>query len=162
MSEDHQIRDMAEFPPHLASGQPASTVPLHVARQLRRRMTPQEVKVWVKLRELRPVGLHFRRQVPTGQYVVDFACLKRRLVVEIDGNQHGYPLEAAADERRDRSLAALGFRVQRFGNSDVDCDLNAVIETIFAAASATSSSPTPVPHPARPDGRVGPPLRGGT
>jgi very-short-patch-repair endonuclease len=55
------------------------------ARALRKRLTPQEVKVWVKLRELKALGFHFRRQAPIGRYIVDFASLHARIVVEIDG-----------------------------------------------------------------------------
>ena len=58
------------------------------ARALRKRLTPQEVKLWVKLRELKTFGFHFRRQVPIGPYIVDFATLSARVVVEIDGGQH--------------------------------------------------------------------------
>jgi len=97
-------------------------------------MTPQEVKVWVKLRELRQAGLHFRRQVPIGRYVVDFACLKQRLVVELDGGQHSVDRAAAADQRRDEVLEALGLRVVRFWNAEIDSNLDGVIETILAHA----------------------------
>lgn len=142
MIDDNTPSDAIE-PPRLARGRPPTTVPLHVARQLRRRMTPQEVKVWVKLRELRAAGLHFRRQVPIGPYLVDFACLKKRMVVEIDGNQHGYERAAAADRSRDLALERFGFRVRRFWNVEIDRDLNAVIETIFAVATGATEREPP-------------------
>jgi very-short-patch-repair endonuclease len=132
--DEETASDPAESPVRLARGRPASSVPLRFARQLRRRMTPQEVKVWVKLRELRQAGLHFRRQVPIGRYVVDFACLKQRLVVELDGGQHSVDRAAAADQRRDEVLEALGLRVVRFWNAEIDSNLDGVIETILAHA----------------------------
>lgn len=95
--------------------------------------------MWVKLRGQRVNGLHFRRQVPIGRYVVDFACLKQRLIVEIDGGRHSFENAAAADRGRDLTLRALGFRVQRFWNAEVDADLDAIIETILAAAAVSEA-----------------------
>jgi very-short-patch-repair endonuclease len=56
-----------------------------IARSLRKRMTPQEVKLWVHLRSWRKRGFHFRRQSPRDDFIVDFVCLKQRLVIEVDG-----------------------------------------------------------------------------
>ena len=60
-----------------------------LARGLRKRLTPQEVKLWVRLRELKSLGYHFRRQAPIGPYVVDFVSFRYQLVIEVDGGQHG-------------------------------------------------------------------------
>jgi very-short-patch-repair endonuclease len=61
------------------------------ARALRHRQTEPEKKLWWHLRHrVRVEGTHFRRQVPIGSYVADFCCLKAKLIVEVDGNQHGY------------------------------------------------------------------------
>ena len=76
------------------------------ARELRRQMTPAETILWSRLRR-HQMGWHFRRQVPIGQYIVDFFCLQCKLVVEIDGQQH---LGSAQDRERDRWL-----RAQRVG-----------------------------------------------
>ncbi len=59
--------------------------PIERARELRKQMTPQETRLWLRLRALRPQGLHFRRQSPLKGYFLDFVCFERRLVVEIDG-----------------------------------------------------------------------------
>jgi urease accessory protein len=104
------------------------------ARALRSRMTPQEVKLWVRLRALREQGLHFRRQAPLQGYILDFVCFERRLVVEIDGAHHGFDIHRARDARRDAALAAGGLLTLRFWNSDIESDLNSVIDTIFARA----------------------------
>ena len=113
-------------------GRPEAVTAVETARALRKQMTPQEAKVWLRLRGLRRQGFHFRRQVPIARFVVDFACLKAALVVEIDGGQHGIEANAARDRARDAALAAAGFRVLRFWNADVDADPDAVAETIFA------------------------------
>jgi len=68
-----------------------------IARSLRKRMTPQEVKLWVHLRSWRKQGFHFRRQAPRDDYVLDFVCLKHRLIVEVDGGQHNFGGHARRD-----------------------------------------------------------------
>src|SRR4051812_20581835 len=77
---------------------PASDVSIGRARAFRKRLTPEEAKLWVHLRALRPQGLHILRQVPIASYVVDFACLKHRLVIELDGGQHTCDKQRADDE----------------------------------------------------------------
>ncbi|MGA2993220.1 endonuclease domain-containing protein [Bradyrhizobium sp.] len=101
------------------------------ARTLRKRLTAQEVKLWVKLRELKSLGFHFRKQAPTGAYIVDFASLTTGIVVEIDGGQHGLPQGARSDDERDKFLRTRGFRVLRYWNSDVDHNLDGVKEDIL-------------------------------
>jgi very-short-patch-repair endonuclease len=113
-------------------GRPEATTSVETARALRKGMTPQEAKVWLRLRALRQQGFHFRRQVPIGRFIVDFACLKAGLIVEIDGGQHGFDANADNDRARDAVLADAGFQVLRFWNADVDADPDAVIDTIFA------------------------------
>jgi very-short-patch-repair endonuclease len=88
-----------------------------VACKLLNTMTPQEVKLWVRLREFRALGHHFRRQSPIAGYIVDFECRRSCLVVEVDGNQHGFDDHRRRDEARDRTLSELGYRVLRFGKS---------------------------------------------
>ena len=74
-------------------------------------MTQAEEKLWCELRERRLDRIKFRRQVPIGRYVADFACLAAMLIVEIDGSQHA---ESARDQSRDAELKSRGFRVLRF------------------------------------------------
>jgi very-short-patch-repair endonuclease len=71
------------------------------ARALRKRLTPQEVKLWVKLRELKALGFHFRRQAPIGRYIVDCASFGARMVIEVDGGQHGMKVGIRSDRERD-------------------------------------------------------------
>jgi very-short-patch-repair endonuclease len=105
-------------------------------------MTPQEVKLWSQLRKLRPQGFHFRRQAPLEGYVLDFVCFKFRMIVEVDGSQHGEETGLRHDAHRDAVFTASGFCVLRFWNHEVDADLNAVIETIIARASERCETPT--------------------
>jgi very-short-patch-repair endonuclease len=101
------------------------------ARRLRKSMTRYEVKLWLHLRELVALGFRFRRQVPLGAVIVDFACFRSRMVVEVDGNQHGLPEHQRADEMRDAELTTAGYRVLRFTNTDVWDAIESVIETVL-------------------------------
>jgi very-short-patch-repair endonuclease len=109
------------------------------ARALRKRLTPQEVKLWVKLRELKPLGFHFRRQAPLGRYIVDFVSFGSKLIIEADGGQHGMARGARSDQLRDAFLHLQGFRVLRFWNSDIDTNLAGVMESIVSALEESSS-----------------------
>ncbi len=115
------------------------------ARQLRRRQTDTERKVWQVLRAGRLGGWKFRRQQPIGRYIVDFVCLEKRLVIELDGGQHQD--RADEDHERDRWLAANGFKVLRFWNNDVMQNLEGVVERI-----ARELSPSPRPSPIEGEG----------
>src|ERR671930_357994 len=89
------------------------------ARSMRRVMTDAELKLWNELRAHRLMGLGFRRQVPIAGYIVDFACHDRKLVVEVDGSQHGETENALNDAARTRRLEKDGWTVIRFWNDDV-------------------------------------------
>jgi very-short-patch-repair endonuclease len=113
---------------------PLETIGKSKPRRLRKMLTPQEVKLWNWLREsMRPQGYHFRRQVPIDRFIVDFACLKAKLIIEIDGGGHGTDSGQAADAARDHILEARGFRVLRFWNHDIDFQKVVVMDTILAA-----------------------------
>ena len=103
------------------------------AKALRKRMTPAEARRWVHLRDVNRNGARFRRQVPIGPFVVDFACLRHRIVVEVDGSGHAREDARARDARRDAYLAAQGFTVLRAWNDEVLRRLDAVIADIYAA-----------------------------
>jgi very-short-patch-repair endonuclease len=90
-------------------------------------MNEVERLLWWAIRR-RQAGCHYRRQVPIGPYVADFACLGHRLVIECDGSQHAE--EVDHDEERDAYLAKRGFAVLRFWDSEVVSDLEVVVDTI--------------------------------
>jgi very-short-patch-repair endonuclease len=93
-------------------------------------MTDAERRLWTALRDRRLAGYRFRRQHPIGRFIVDFACTRHRLVVELDGGQHA---DNAADVHRTGFLEREGWRVVRFWNNDVLGNTEGVIETVLAA-----------------------------
>jgi very-short-patch-repair endonuclease len=103
------------------------------ARQLRRRSTDAERRMWSALRDRRLMKYKFRRQHPIGRYIVDFACTEHQLVIEMDGGQHA---DSPTDPRRTAWLESQGWKVIRFWNNDVLANTNAVIETILRAFEA--------------------------
>jgi very-short-patch-repair endonuclease len=122
------------------------------APSLRRTLTGPEKKLWMLLRKRLPQeDTHFRRQVALGSYVVDFLCLSARLIVEVDGDQHGAEKALRYDEARTNWLEAGGFRVLRFTNRQVMTEADMVLDTIRAALIGTlefrPAPPTPLPSP---------------
>jgi len=103
------------------------------ARELRKSMTPEEARVWLRLRALRNAGYHFRRQAPVGEYYPDFLCKRRHLIVEIDGSQHGEEPQQSFDRTRDAKLRAMGYRILRFWNFDIADNIDSVMDTILTA-----------------------------
>jgi len=100
------------------------------ARSLRKRMTQAEARPWVRLRELRSEGLHFRRQHPERGYILDFVCLGRGLIVEVDGGSHLDPDRARKDRVRDAVLGREGFVTMRVSNGDVKERVEEVIRNV--------------------------------
>jgi very-short-patch-repair endonuclease len=98
------------------------------ARALRKRSTEPETLLWRHLRAKGLGGLKFRRQEPIGNYIVDFVCFDRSLVVEIDGGQH--LREEAEDAERTSWLQDQGFKVLRFWNNDVMKNIEGVLRVI--------------------------------
>ncbi len=111
-----------------------------LSRMLRNNATPAERRLWQYLRNRQLNGNRFRRQHPIGPYIVDFVCLEKRLIIELDGNQHG--IEATKDVERDSWLSAQGFRVLRFWNHEVLKNAEGVVETIRAQLDAPSPTIT--------------------
>jgi very-short-patch-repair endonuclease len=98
------------------------------ARRQRRAMSPPEVRLWALLRRS-PGGLGFRRQHPIGPYVADFYCPAAKLVIEIDGQIHGYTIER--DNKRNEYMQELGLRVFRIPASDVLADAQSVADGVI-------------------------------
>jgi very-short-patch-repair endonuclease len=109
------------------------------ARTLRRNATDVERIMWLVLRDRRLSGIKFRRQVPIGPFVADFAAIEHRIVVELDGGQHA---DSVADARRDAFLTREGWRVLRFWNNDVMHNREGVLERIVQAALTPTLSRT--------------------
>ena len=101
------------------------------AKTLRQNQTDAEGLLWHYLRNKQLGGYKFRRQQPIGPYIADFACLSRKLLIELDGSQHAE--RKAHDEERDAFLRRAGYRVLRFWNNDVFENCFGVLESIYAA-----------------------------
>lgn len=97
------------------------------ARELRKNLTPQERKLWNILRNNQFHNLEFRRQHPIGNYIVDFICRSKKLIIEIDGGQHNKDFNIQYDKQRTIFFEKLGFKVIRFWNNDIDNNIDGVI-----------------------------------
>ena len=103
------------------------------ARQLRREMTPAELKLWERLRDRQINDAYFRAQHAIDRFILDFICVKANLVIEIDGDTHADPNQSAYDAERTAWLTTQHrYRVIRFDNKEVHQNLEAVIEIIRA------------------------------
>ncbi|GAB2175898.1 endonuclease domain-containing protein [Dongia sp. agr-C8] len=98
------------------------------AKRLRAEMTDAEKKLWFRIRLRQLGGHHFRRQVSIGACVVDFACLKQKLIIEVDGGQHDWRKEE--DDSRTRILETRGYCVIRFWNNEVLQNIDGVLHVI--------------------------------
>jgi len=111
---------------------------LELARELRQRATPAEAFAWELLRDRRFLGLKFRRQHQIGDYVVDFHCDEKKLVVELDGSIHDTSARQEVDHKRDAYLKALGLTLLRIPNQHL---LDQTEETLREIAQAITTSP---------------------
>jgi very-short-patch-repair endonuclease len=110
-----------------------------LARKLRQRQTDAEGTLWYYLRAKQIDGLKFKRQQPIGNYIVDFVCLAKKIIIELDGSQH---IEnEAKDKRRDAWLKTKGYKVLRFSNIEFFENKDAIIEEI--AETCLNRSPSP-------------------
>jgi very-short-patch-repair endonuclease len=116
-------------------------------------MTEAEKKLWRHLRHLTIQDSHFRRQATIGPYFADFACHELRLVIEVDGGQHGEASHILRDEKRTQYLEAQGYRVLRFWNNDVLSNIDGVMQVIAEAIAGLHPPPPTPPHRASRGGR---------
>lgn len=101
---------------------------ISLAKELRRNATLQERRLWREY--LRDYPLRFQRQKVIGNYIVDFCCHAARLVIELDGDQHGEPEHRSRDALRTEESDSLGLRVIRFTNQEVTESLDSVCRSI--------------------------------
>jgi len=115
-------------------GQPVEAGKLDLARQMRRRATPEEELPWDRLRRSQLAGLHFRRQQVIKGFIVDFYCDSAGLAIEVDGEAHSERQEY--DVERDAILAQYGVLVIRFENHRVRDDIEMVLAQIVSVAKS--------------------------
>lgn len=109
-------------------------------RELRKSLTPQELKLWYYLRN-KKLGVKFRRQHGIGPYVVDFYCKENNLVIELDGAQHKD--EKEYDKERDNYMETLGIKVLRFWNGEIDKNIEKVLQKIKDVAAPPAKGECP-------------------
>ena len=102
----------------------------HLARKLRRESTKAERLLWKHLRNKNIFGLKFRRQEQIGDYIVDFACYEKKLIIELDGGHHNQDETKMYDEIRQNWLSSQGFTVIRFWNSEVMRNIEGVLKVL--------------------------------
>jgi very-short-patch-repair endonuclease len=115
------------------------------ARKLRKSKTRGEKALQEYLRSFRPLGARFRRETPIGPYVVDFAWLSARIVVEVDGASHDLPGRSEQDAEHDMFLRSRGFRVIRIRDADAIGSSAAAFAEIEAAIRPYLRDPSPTP-----------------
>lgn len=107
------------------------------ARENRKNQTEAESILWNQIRG-ESLGVIFLRQYIIGDYITDFACLEPKLVIEVDGGYHSEPRQVEGDAVRQEWLEKQGFKVIRFSNAEVECDID---NTICRIKDALSTSP---------------------
>ena len=115
---------------------------VQIARGLRRSETAAEQKLWAELRNRQVDGWKFKRQVPFGNYVIDFFCYDARLAVEVDGATHSTIQEIAKDAERTAFLTENGVQILRCTNSEIEENLDGVLEMIYLRLG---QQPAPLP-----------------
>jgi very-short-patch-repair endonuclease len=90
--------------------------------------------------------MKFRRQLALGKYIVDFVCLEKRVIIELDGGQHNAEGNRQYDRVRDQWLQSQGFRILRYWNNEVFDEWEAIAEAIWKVAQEAPSPPTPLPQ----------------
>ena len=108
-----------------------NTLPIALAKQLRKRQTEAEALLWSKIRNRQLMGLKFRRQQSIGDYIIDFACMDKNLLIEIDGGQHNTDENGRKDLLRTIWLEKKGYLVLRFWNNDILENIDGVVEKIL-------------------------------
>ena len=106
---------------------------IEISRKLRRDQTPWEKKIWMYLKGRNFLGLKFKRQVVIGNYIYDFVCFEKKLIIELDGSQHKMQKIEMKDADKEDYAKNLQYRILRYNNSDVDANIEAVLESIRLA-----------------------------
>ena len=100
----------------------------HISRKLRKEMTEAEKKLWQYLRAKQVFGIKFRRQQQINNYIVDFYCPSKRIIIELDGGQHANNIK---DKERDKFMEDKGIKVIRIWDNDIMNNIEGVMEHIM-------------------------------
>lgn len=96
-------------------------------------MTDTEKKLWFHLRNRSFCNAKFKRQVPIKNYIADFVCFEKKLIIELDGGGHAETNQMKYDMQRDEFFRAEGFKVLRFWNGDINKNFDDVMDAIYKA-----------------------------
>lgn len=107
---------------------PKDNAKLEAAKELRRKMTPHERKLWYLFLRNYPIKIYKQRII--GSFIVDFYCHRAKLVIEIDGSQHYEENEIAYDKERSAYLQSLGLKVVRYSNREITWNFKKVCEQL--------------------------------
>ncbi|MBN9788588.1 hypothetical protein DMP17_08285 [Pseudonocardia sp. TMWB2A] len=113
------------------------------AAQMRKEPTPFEAKLWAYLSRSQLGGYKFRRQHVVDNFICDFFCPAKGLIIEVDGDTH----DASRDERRDASLLKQGYSTLRFTNCEVGENIEGVLSMIAARLAQLPNRWSARPHP---------------
>lgn len=103
----------------------------NLARTLRKNSTNTERIIWSFVRNRKFCNLKFKRQVPIGNYIVDFLCEEKKLIIELDGGQHNTPENKILDSQRSQYLESKGYKIVRFWNNEVSNNLEGIYERLL-------------------------------
>src|SRR4051794_26410259 len=117
------------FAPQAPHHRPTAKRIRNFAKKMRREPTDAAAAMWRLLRDRRLALFKFRRQVPFQNFILDFVCFEKRMIIEVDGSQHA---SSERDGARDAVLMAEGFRIERYWSNDVLLQPSAVLEDILA------------------------------
>ncbi|WP_017930033.1 endonuclease domain-containing protein [Robiginitomaculum antarcticum] len=101
------------------------------AKALRKKLTEAEWTLWHKLKAKQFFGLHFRKQHPIGPYITDFACVKIKVIIEVDGDSHYFEVGVKKDEIRTEYLNNLGWTVYRYSNDEIYHEVDSVLDDLY-------------------------------
>ena len=107
------------------------------AAENRKFQTDAERMLWRCL-STNKLGIHFRRQHVIGCYIADFVCLRKKLIIEVDGGYHSQKEQAIKDYYRTEDLERMGFKVLRFRNEEIEINISLVLDQIFNKLSKSS------------------------
>src|SRR3989344_987879 len=105
-------------------------------KELRNNSTPQEILLWLRLKNSQ-TGFKFRRQHSIGGYIVDFYCPSKKLVIEVDGPEHFTKENTEYDKIRSKFFEGLDIKVLRFTNREVDTETERVMKKIKSELTAS-------------------------
>lgn len=125
----------------------ADNTNLKFARKLRSNQTDAEKLLWHHLRSKRLIGFKFRRQQLIGEYIVDFVCYEKKLIIELDGGQHNKESGKRTDEIRTKWFTRDGYLTLRFWNNEVTTNTDGTLDKIRQIILRRFSPPRPIPLP---------------